>query len=616
MANVAREVDVLRQVLPENQRLFAEIFMDEDSDDEFEGFDDVIQDEDVLDDQVAAVDADLEEGNWEVGDLNVRQPVFTGEKKLKVNMTDTSKCSEFLALFLDGRFYDLLVLETNRYAEQFLASPKALTLGPHSRFRNWVPVTVAEMKEFIAIIIAMGLVQHQDLQDYWSTDVILQTPFFRSVMTRNRFLLILSFFHLNDNTTAVPKGQDGYDPVHKVRPVYDMFRSAYPAIYSPGQNLSLDEGMIAWRGNLGFRVYMPNKPNKYGVKTFEVCDSSNGYCCQLELYTGAVEEVSPKGKIYDLVMRLMNSYLNKGHHLYVDNYYTSPVLFSDLFNQDTGACGTMRKNRKGVPTAVKDKKLKKGESIAMTNGTLQVMKWADRKDVLLASTLHTGGFGLSTKRDPATGEFVRRPLCVLDYDKYMGAVDRSDQMLTYQAFLRRSVKWWKKVFFHMLMLSVLNSYILYKEHCRKIGKSPPLQRVFRKECVKEMIEAASGEKPQQADQVGEEILMRLTARHFPRKVAPKPGAKKLNPARICVVCSTTTGKRKAPGDGRRRKETTCECPKCNVGLCWQPCFGIFHQYRDYQGAWRKWNARQVQGRDGSDTETESEVSDGEHVNEQ
>jgi hypothetical protein len=34
----------------------------------------------------------------------------------------------------------------------------------------------------------------------------------------------------------------------------------------PHQNISLDEGMIPWRGNLSFRVYSPDKPVKYGIK--------------------------------------------------------------------------------------------------------------------------------------------------------------------------------------------------------------------------------------------------------------------------------------------------------------------------------------------------------------
>ena len=36
-------------------------------------------------------------------------------------------------------------------------------------------------------------------------------------------------------------------------------------------------------------------------------------------------------------------------------------------------------------------------------------------------------------------------------------------MLTFYGFPHRSLKWWKKVFFHLLDLTIVNSHILYRE---------------------------------------------------------------------------------------------------------------------------------------------------------
>ena len=57
-------------------------------------------------------------------------------------------------------------------------------------------------------------------------------------------------------------------------------------------------------------------------------------------------------------MELMQRYLNKGHHLYVNNWYTSPLLFELLHRNKTGAYGTVRKNRHGLPPL--STKLKRG----------------------------------------------------------------------------------------------------------------------------------------------------------------------------------------------------------------------------------------------------------------
>ena len=197
--------------------------------------------------------------------------------------------------------------------------------------------------------------------------------------------------------------------------------------------------MIAWQGNLSFKVYNPDKPDKFGVKVYEICDSGNGYCYQFEIYTGKQHQVSKHGATYDIVMRLMAPLLNQGYRLYIDNYYTSPVLLQDLYYKKTVACGTLRSNWKGVPTVIKTTKLAKGDHMAMTltGGNLQLIKWRDKRDVLILTSMHNAEF-CDVPHGNRNGEAVRKPKAVLDYNKYMGAVDRSDQMLQYQAFKRKT----------------------------------------------------------------------------------------------------------------------------------------------------------------------------------
>ena len=45
-----------------------------------------------------------------------------------------------------------------------------------------------------------------------------------------------------------------------------------------------------------------------------------------------------------IVEDLMLPLLNKGYHLYIDNWYTSIPLLQYLRDNDTLACGTIRKN--------------------------------------------------------------------------------------------------------------------------------------------------------------------------------------------------------------------------------------------------------------------------------
>ena len=47
---------------------------------------------------------------------------------------------------------------------------------------------------------------------------------------------------------------------------------------------------MPWRGRLSFRQYLPNK---FGMKLYILCDSTNGYMSLFDVYTGADYEPNP-----------------------------------------------------------------------------------------------------------------------------------------------------------------------------------------------------------------------------------------------------------------------------------------------------------------------------------
>jgi hypothetical protein len=46
-------------------------------------------------------------------------------------------------------------------------------------------------------------------------------------------------------------------------------------------------------------------------------------------------------------------------------------------------------------------------------------------------------------------------------------VDRSHQMLSYYIFARKTVKWWKKLFFHLFDLAAVNAHILHNKSSKE-----------------------------------------------------------------------------------------------------------------------------------------------------
>ena len=231
-----------------------------------------------------------------------------------------------------------------RYAESYLATHD---LPQSSKFHKWTPTSEEEMRRFIAMTVAMRLTKQSDLCDYWSTDEIIHIPFYRKIMSRDRFLSILTFFHLADNDHYIPRGQSGYDPLFKLGTFYHTVTNNFSTYWLPGREIAVDEGLVPFNGRIHFKVYNPMKPKKYGMKSFELCDGSNAYCCKYKLYCGDDGQPgSDKGKTYDTVMHLCRDYTGVGRVLFVDNYYSSPQLFHDLSKGAILATGTCR-YRKG-----------------------------------------------------------------------------------------------------------------------------------------------------------------------------------------------------------------------------------------------------------------------------
>ena len=92
------------------------------------------------------------------------------------------------------------------------------------------------------------------------------------------------------------------------------------------------------------------------------------------------------------------------------------------------------------------------------------LKWADKRQVPMLLTVHDDTMITKARRTrQAEGgrEEVRKPVMVEEYNKYMGGVDKSDQLLSYYGFSHRTVKWWRRAFFHLIDLAIVNAYIMY-----------------------------------------------------------------------------------------------------------------------------------------------------------
>ena len=469
---------------------------------------------------------------------------------------------DYFSLFFSDVLFVRLVRETNSYARAYLRHPAMVAWVQqhrHSRFRHWPAngITVADLKKYLGLCLNMGLIRKKRLSDYWNTRRSQRTPFFGEVMSLRTFLLINRMFHAN-TVDAVPRGEAGFDPWHKIRPVLDHLNTAFKRHFIPYREISIDESLVGMKNRCAFIQYLRNKRHaRFGIKKFQLCDSHSGYVCHVSLYAGKEldqrEDEEDVGQGHAVVMELMRSggYLDKGYHLYTDNFYTKPALADALVEKLTPLTGTVASNSVGLPDSMKTDKrrklklrLKVGEMRYMRQGLKLLVGFREKasqdKPVLVMSTAHKA---MSEKRLIRHKE-RNKPTMIYDYNTYMGGVDLSDKKVYHIAAERATHRYWVKLFRNLLDISVLNAYEIYKLSVND------QQRKRKYDFVVDVIESLCGPVDEPNPQAPIQPLHRLFL---------LDGRKE----RDCVVCSD----RSVPG-GRKRSRHWC--PACDVG-CHERC---------------------------------------------
>ena len=261
-----------------------------------------------------------------------------------------------------------------------------------------------------------------------------------------------------------PATEDPQNKLRKVESFIEDFKKLRKELYVPQNMWQLTS---AWLSRLrsGFRQFIKDM----------LADSSNGYTVDFNIYSGraAGQTIGEHGLGYDVVMRLMAPYFEKGHHLFVDNFY-SLTLFKHLYDQGVVATGTILPSRSSFLPALKKsqewaKGRKRGNMRWARDPPCLVLQWVDNKVVSMITTVgNANEQGQVTRRVRTDGQWgerlVKQPQIFKTYNMKMNAVDRSDQILSAFSTQQKCVRWWKTLFFHLIDFAVVNSFILFQAH--------------------------------------------------------------------------------------------------------------------------------------------------------
>lgn len=119
-----------------------------------------------------------------------------------------------------------------------------------ARMREWKPTSAAEIKRFFGLIILMGIVKLPKISDYWPKDPVLGQNFPRTIMSRNRFDLLLQMLHFSQQDE-----ENKSNRLHRIEKLLEVVNRNFQKNYSPSEEICIDESVVPFRGRIIFRQY-------------------------------------------------------------------------------------------------------------------------------------------------------------------------------------------------------------------------------------------------------------------------------------------------------------------------------------------------------------------------
>ncbi|KAJ4930775.1 hypothetical protein JOQ06_025083 [Pogonophryne albipinna] len=149
------------------------------------------------------------------------------------------------------------------------------TIAEARRGRATWDVSIMELKAFIALLYVRGAYcgKNIEMESFWSEQ--WGNAFFNATLSRNRFREIMRYLLFDKKETR--RCRLTTDKFTHVRKVWDRFVENSIASYRPGSDITVDEQLFPTKSRCPFTQFMPNKPDKFGIKFWLAADVDSKY---------------------------------------------------------------------------------------------------------------------------------------------------------------------------------------------------------------------------------------------------------------------------------------------------------------------------------------------------
>ncbi|XP_055918514.1 piggyBac transposable element-derived protein 4-like [Eupeodes corollae] len=342
-------------------------------------------------------------------------------------------------LLFDSTILETIVFNTNieiGVQRQNSASTSSSTSTAASTSKYNGDTNIDEIRALIGLLYIAG-VQKQSrraIKYMWSINC---SPIFQAIMGQKRFEFLTNCIRFDDRET-----RDRADKLSPIRLIWEKFCFNSTKYYTPHEYCTIDEQLLGFRGNCTFRIYIPSKPDKYGIKIITMCDSRTYYMVSAIPYIGKEIRISNDPIPLQIVKKITESIHGAGRNLTMDNWFTSIQLVEEMLSRHKlTVVGTLRKNKAEIPPLFlpnRKKEILSSQFAFKDKMTLVAFTPKKGKGVVLISSLHKG-----KTVDPQS----KKPEIINFYNSTKGGVHTFDQLVHTYSLARKNTEMAAQIFF-------------------------------------------------------------------------------------------------------------------------------------------------------------------------
>lgn len=444
---------------------------------------------------------------------------------------------------------DIVVHYTNLKIQEFRNKP-----GNQKR-TEYRETNSLEINGFLGLLLLTAVFKsnNESIESIFSTDGTGR-EIFRLVMSAKRFAVLLAC--LRFDTHVERKIRVETDPAAAFSHILKKFNQNSQSAYILGANVTVDEMLVGFRGRCKFKMYLPSKPVKYGLKIQCLVDARTHYIYNTYIYCGkgtdSLEDITDVEKQFSIptqaVIRLCKPIFGSNRNVTGDNWYSSIQLTDYLFKNKLTYVGTMKKNKRDIPKEFLPSRTRPVGSTLYgftSNKTLISRVTKKNKAVILISSMH------HSKQDdkglPEINSF---------YNNTKSGVDAVDEKCSKYCCSRRTRRWPMALFYRIVDMSSINAYIIHQS-CANTDRKDRID--FLKLLAKQLYEPLLRERSQNANlprelRTGICRILNI-ALETPADV---PDTLPRNERKYCSIC-----------DPKLKRKTAYLCVLCKKPICLQ-----------------------------------------------